>query len=81
MRTVGGFLCSALVLGAQGIAGEAALPAELGPDRNLIWSPPGSLAILELYGTGIRFRPSLEAVTCNIGGEYAPSLPRREVVW
>jgi uncharacterized protein (TIGR03437 family) len=36
--------------------------------------PPGSLAILELYGTGIRGRSSLDAVTCNIGGENAPAL-------
>ncbi|MBM3786238.1 MAG: hypothetical protein FJW30_17910 [Acidobacteria bacterium] len=34
--------------------------------------PPGSLAVLELYGTGIRGRSSLEAVTCNIGGENVP---------
>ncbi|MSV29959.1 MAG: hypothetical protein EXQ52_14620, partial [Bryobacterales bacterium] len=38
-------------------------PIELGP--------PGSVAILELYGTGIRGRSALAAVTCNIGGENA----------
>lgn len=39
-------------------------PIELGP--------PGSLATLELYGTGIRGRSSPEAVFCTIGGEKAP---------
>jgi uncharacterized protein (TIGR03437 family) len=31
--------------------------------------PPGSVAVLELYGTGIRGRTSLDAVTCQIGSE------------
>lgn len=43
-----------------------AAPIELGP--------PGSLAMLELLGTGIRGRSSLGAVTCHIGGENAPVL-------
>jgi uncharacterized protein (TIGR03437 family) len=38
-----------------------AAPIDLGP--------PGSVAVLELYGTGIRGRTSLEAVTCRIGSE------------
>jgi uncharacterized protein (TIGR03437 family) len=38
-----------------------AAPIDLGP--------PGSVAVLELYGTGIRGRTSLEAVTCRIGSQ------------
>ena len=47
---------------ADGICRPA--PIDLGP--------PGSLAVLELYGTGVRGRSSLEAVTCTIGGESVP---------
>jgi uncharacterized protein (TIGR03437 family) len=36
--------------------------------------PPGSRAVLELFATGLRGRSSLEAVTCDIGGEDAPVL-------
>jgi uncharacterized protein (TIGR03437 family) len=50
------------VCGGDGICRPS--PIDLGP--------PGSLATLELYGTGIRGRSSLETVTCNIGGQDAP---------
>lgn len=43
-----------------------AAPIDLGP--------PGSRATLELYGTGIRGRSSLETVTCSVGDESAPVL-------
>ena len=36
--------------------------------------PSGSLAILELYGTGIRGRSSLGAVSCTVGDFNAPVL-------
>ncbi|MBK7927669.1 MAG: hypothetical protein IPJ98_09280 [Bryobacterales bacterium] len=46
--------------------GCRAVPVDLGPE--------GSVAVLELYGTGIRGRTSLEAVTCTVGGIAAPVL-------
>lgn len=36
--------------------------------------PPGSLAVLVLYGTGIRGRSALDKVTCTIGSADAPVL-------
>jgi len=56
----------AAVAACDGDSGCRHAPIDLGPS--------GSLAVLELYGTGIRGRSSLEAVTCNIGGENAPVL-------
>jgi uncharacterized protein (TIGR03437 family) len=47
-------------------AGCQAIPIDLGPE--------GSVAVLELYGTGIRGRGRLESVTCTIGGAAAPVL-------
>jgi uncharacterized protein (TIGR03437 family) len=41
-----------------------AVPVDLGP--------PGSLATLDLYGTGIRGRSSLAGVSCTIGAIEAP---------
>ena len=36
--------------------------------------PPGSLAVLVLYGTGLRGRSALDKVTCTIGSADAPVL-------
>jgi uncharacterized protein (TIGR03437 family) len=55
------------VVVCEGEGGCRAAPIDLGP--------PGSLAVLELYGTGIRGRSSIEALTCQVGVEVA------RVVW
>jgi uncharacterized protein (TIGR03437 family) len=52
---------SSLVATCTGAGVCQAAPIDLGP--------PGSVAVLELYGTGIRGRTSLDAVTCRIGSE------------
>jgi uncharacterized protein (TIGR03437 family) len=61
-----GTVSTAAAAVCDGDGGCRPAPIELGP--------PGSLAVLELFATGIRGRSSPEAVTCNIGGENAPVL-------
>ncbi|MBL8234420.1 MAG: hypothetical protein JNL98_38335 [Bryobacterales bacterium] len=61
-----GTVATAAVAVCDGDGVCRAAPIELGP--------PGSQVTLELYGTGIRGRSSLDAVTCTIGGENAPVL-------
>ena len=61
-----GTVSTATVAVCDGDGDCRAAPIDLGP--------PDSLAMLELYGTGIRGRSSLAAVLCNIGGENAPVL-------
>lgn len=57
---------SQLVSDCTPAGGCRTTPVDLGPE--------GSVAVLELYGTGIRGRTSLEAVTCTVGGLAAPVL-------
>lgn len=59
-----GTIASAPVAECDDGGGCRPVPINLGP--------PGSIAVLEIYGTGFRGRSSLEAVTCTIGGENAP---------
>jgi uncharacterized protein (TIGR03437 family) len=61
-----GTASSSLVATCTGAGVCQAAPIDLGP--------PGSVAVLELYGTGIRSRTSLAAVTCRIGTENAAVL-------
>ena len=59
---------------------QSATPAAIcGSDQTcqaapLDLGPPGSVVALELYGTGIRGRSSLDTVTCTIGTVAAPVL-------
>lgn len=61
--------------GAQSVTSiTACLPGSDCQPGTLALGPPDSLAFLELYGTGIRGRSTLEAVTCTIAGIDAPVL-------
>ncbi|MBM3762064.1 MAG: hypothetical protein FJW36_17680 [Acidobacteria bacterium] len=58
-----GTISNAAVAACDAEGGCRPAPIDLGPS--------GSVAVLELYGTGVRGRSSLEGVTCTIGGENA----------